>query len=77
MSQPVLQNAELGILQIAIANAADRAAQGEIAEGYAILLASVRRAEELASEGEAWANELANRYRMAMSYYTMQYCGAD
>ena len=76
MSELGLSEAEAGLLQVAISDATERAASGELAEGYAILLAGLRRAEELSSSGEPWAVELAESYRKAIGYYDFKYSGA-
>jgi hypothetical protein len=76
MSEVQMKEAEAGLLQVAVSDAAERATSGELAEGYAILLAGLRRAEELASSGEPWAVELAEGYRKAIGYFDFKYTEA-
>jgi len=64
----------MALLEMAAANAAERAAVGEIAQGYAILHAGQRHVEEFAVEGELWAQELLALYEMALKYYVSRYC---
>ena len=69
----VLQ-AELGVLQMAMSDAVQRAAAGEPAEGFAILLDGRRRVDEVAEAGEAWARDLARVYHSALDQFDREYC---
>jgi hypothetical protein len=57
------------ILAIVLADPAGLAAEGQLADGYAVLLAGLRRAEEAQEAGEPWADELIGRYRLAIDKY--------
>ncbi|MFN3648116.1 MAG: hypothetical protein ACK47B_00940 [Armatimonadota bacterium] len=71
-----LLQGELGVLQMAISDALERAAAGEGAEGYATLLACQRRLDELAAEGVPGAAGLAESCRGALDIYLRDYCAA-
>lgn len=69
----VLQ-AELGVLQMAMGDAVARAAAGEPAEGFAILLDGRRRVDEFAEAGEPWALDLSRVYHTALDQFDREYC---
>ncbi len=71
-----LLQAEVGVLQMAISDALERALRGQMAEGYAILLEGRRRVDEFAATGESWAVSLAGAYREALEQYDREFVAA-
>jgi hypothetical protein len=43
------------------------------ADGYACLARGLHRAEEMVQEGEPWAQELTDRWRLAVENYCARY----
>ena len=64
---------EIDTLTMTVVDAIDLAADGQLADGYAALLAGLHRAEEIAEEGIEWGQELADRWRLACDNYAKQY----
>jgi hypothetical protein len=64
---------ETDVLLLSITIAEGLASAGKVAEGHACLLAALGRAEDLADEGESWAEELVRRYRAEIDHYTATY----
>ena len=64
---------EITAFMMTVEDAMDFAAEGQLADGYAVLVAGLRRAEEAKEAGETWADELIGRYRLAIDKYVASY----
>jgi len=64
---------EIHTLIMAVEGATTLAAAGQLADGYALLLAGFRRAEAIRDAGQAGAEQLVRRYGLAMENYTDAY----
>jgi hypothetical protein len=60
-------------LVTAVEGAATLAAAGHLADGYALLLAGLRRVEAIRDDGQTGADMLVRRYGLAMENYTDAY----
>jgi hypothetical protein len=56
-----------------VIDAVEAAAAGRLAEGHDRLLAGLRRARELLSQGEPWGEELVHWWRDALTNYCDSY----
>jgi hypothetical protein len=56
-----------------VMDAVDAAADGRLAEGHDLLLAGLRRAQELRSLSEPWGEELVHWWRGALTNYCDSY----
>ena len=68
----MLPDSELNTLHADAAMAVMLAVDGDVRNGMEILLAGLRRMEELEAE-VAWAGELSARYRKAISGYSRRF----
>jgi len=73
MAKSPLQRAEWKILGMAISDARLRATRGQVAAGYACLVAGLRRMEEFVTGCEPWANALLDAYRRETRNYQQTY----
>lgn len=73
MPKSPLQRAEWKILGLAISDARVRATRGQVAAGYACLIAGLRRMEEFVTGGEPWADAILEAYRREASRYRQNY----
>ena len=69
----MLPSNEIDTLTMTVVDAIDLAANGQLAGGYAALLAGLHRAEEIAEEGIKWGAELADRWRLACDNHAKEY----
>ena len=60
---------ELNTLMLTMAEAEDLAAEGAAADGYAALAGGLVRVLEAEEGGEAWAREMAGRWREACELF--------
>ena len=60
---------EITAYMMSVEDAMDFAAEGQLADGYAVLVAGLHRAEEAKEDGEPWAAELISRYQLAIDQY--------
>ena len=68
----MLPDSELNTLHADAAMAVMLAVDGDVRNGMEILLAGLRRTEELEAD-EAWAGELSARYRKAINGYSRRF----
>ena len=68
----MLPDSVLNNLHADAATAVMLAVDGDVRDGMEILLAGLRRTEELAAD-EAWAEELSARYRKAIDGYSRRF----
>jgi hypothetical protein len=61
------------MLTMTVSDAIDLAAEGNPEDGYAVMLAGLERAEEIAAEGVEWGTELVSRWRTACEYFAKHY----
>jgi hypothetical protein len=69
----MLPTPEIDILTLAATNAIALANEGHLADGYSALLAGFERAQEIASVGEVWGEELVKRWQVACDRYAKLY----
>jgi hypothetical protein len=69
----VLPTNEIDTLTMTVTDAIDLAAEGHLADGYAALLAGLKRAEEIAAEGVEWGPELVEWWKGACQNYCDSY----
>jgi hypothetical protein len=65
----MLPTHEIDTRTLPVTNALDFVAEGKVAGGYACLVWGLHRAEEMMEEGEPWAQELADRWRLTGENY--------
>jgi hypothetical protein len=64
---------EIATLMQTVGDALERAEAGKIADGSMILLQGLQRANDLALAGDAWGEELRQRYQTAAADFARQY----
>jgi hypothetical protein len=64
---------EADTLTMTVTDAIDFSAGGQIADGYAVLVWGLHRAEEMIEEGEPWGEKLADRWRVAVENFCQRY----
>jgi hypothetical protein len=69
----MLPDPEINAFLMTVDDAVGFAAEGQLADGYAVLVAGLRRAEEAPDAGEPWADELVQRYQLAIDNYVASY----
>jgi hypothetical protein len=69
----MLPDTEIDTLLTLVDDAIALAAAGQLADGYLLLLAGLHYAEAQREEGEPWAEELVERYRLAVENYCTGY----
>ena len=65
----MLPTYEIDTLTMIVTDAIDLAADGQVADGYAALVWGLHRAEEMVDAELPWAQELADRWRLAVENY--------
>ncbi len=70
---PELDQVEVEVLRMAVADAEMLASRGEVAGGYECLLVGLVRAEEFTEDGEPWAEDLVRKYSQALCTYTKRH----
>ncbi len=69
----MLPDREIASLLLLVVDATGLADEGHLADGYVLLLAGRRRAEDLRDAGESWGIELVWRYQGALESYIAFY----
>ena len=69
----MLPTNEIDTLTMTVTNAIDLAREGQIADGYAVLIWGLHRAEKIAAEGADWGAELVTRWQQACDNYAQRY----
>jgi hypothetical protein len=70
---PMIPDDELNTLLTRIDEAVALAAEGRLADGYSLLLAGMDEAKDAGEQGAGWADDLAERYRLALDNYAVSY----
>jgi hypothetical protein len=68
-----LPESEFEVLNRVFSESLDHAQDGQLAEGYTLLLAGLRRAEEAAEHQFPWADRLVGIYNQALNHYTHRF----
>jgi hypothetical protein len=71
----VLPQAEMEAVTRGLAEVLDLAADGQVADGYELLLWGLRRAQAARGRGVPWGEELVDWWRLAIENYTLRYPG--
>jgi len=69
----MLPDAEIDRYLDLVDDAVVLAAEGKLADGYGVLLAGLRYAEEERENANPWADDLVRRYRLALENYCVSY----
>jgi hypothetical protein len=69
----MLPDDEIDTFLTLVDDAVALAAEGQLADGYSLLLAGFRYAEEQREHAAPWADELIERYRLALENYCSSY----
>jgi hypothetical protein len=69
----MLPTHEIDTLTMTVTDAVDLAAEGQVADGYGVLVWGLHRAEEMVEAGEPWAEELRGRWQTAVDNYCIRY----
>ena len=69
----MLPDHEIDTFLTLVDDAITMAAEGQLVDGYLLLLAGMHYAEERREEAEPWAEELIERYRLAVENYCAGY----
>jgi hypothetical protein len=72
-SGAMLPRQEIDILTMTATQAVELAKEGHLSDGYSALLAGFERAQEIASVGEVWGEELLSRWRGVCLNYAKLY----
>ena len=70
---PVLSDDEIDTFLTLVDDDVVLAAEGQLADGYGLLLAGLRYAEEQRENAAPWTNELVEHYRLAVENYCASY----
>lgn len=73
MEQGVMRRVEYKLLCRAINDATRLLHKGDASAGYRCLLAGYTRACEMEAQGEKWAQEIVDDYRVALFHYSRLY----
>jgi hypothetical protein len=65
----MLPTAALDMLKLDLTDAEALAARGDVAGGYQVLTAGLRRAEGARDAGQPWGEELVQRYHAELERY--------
>jgi hypothetical protein len=71
----VLPEAEMEAVTRGLAEVLELAADGQVADGYELLLWGLRRAQAVRDRGVPWGEELVTWWRLAVENYTNRYPG--
>ena len=69
MDKDPLEEAEWSIFGLAIRDARVLKARGQVRAGFRVLLTGLRRAQDAATGGEAWAESLLTAYKQETDAY--------
>ena len=71
----VLPEVEMEAVTRGLAEVLELAADGQVADGYELLLWGLRRAQTVRDQGVSWGEELVAWWRLAIENYTLRYPG--